>query len=258
MNVGSDGSDGAFNPQSDVTIDLSEASAASWDRPSPDPGKGVYDADEWAVVFILAVNSGLRRTELRTLTWGSVFIDDDSPSVVVRSGYSKHRKGRGGRDERVDIHVDVAAELREWRDGLDRSGPDDPVFPSLKKHTKNAKAVRIYCEAAGIPYRTQDGRATFHSARHCFATRMDEFGIDESVRMEQGRWVRRDMLDNYTSVRRPRIRKAIEAMPAIVGSAAEPQDLRATGTDDAMPKKGRTKIALSHAHDAHHAHSDRG
>lgn len=51
IDVGSDGSDGAFNPVSDVTIDLSTAATASWDTPSPAAGQGVYDADEWAVVF---------------------------------------------------------------------------------------------------------------------------------------------------------------------------------------------------------------
>jgi len=48
---GSDGSDGAFNPQSSLTIDLSLAATGSWDMPSPVPGQGVYDPDKWAVVF---------------------------------------------------------------------------------------------------------------------------------------------------------------------------------------------------------------
>lgn len=64
---GSDGSDGALNCESlgltdcetncteetpcEVQIDLALATTASWDTPSPQPGKGVYDANEWAVVF---------------------------------------------------------------------------------------------------------------------------------------------------------------------------------------------------------------
>ena len=64
---GSDGTDGALdcaalfalNPECGVAcdqgctvqIDLALAADASWDTPSPDPGKGVYDADEWAVVY---------------------------------------------------------------------------------------------------------------------------------------------------------------------------------------------------------------
>jgi hypothetical protein len=51
LNVPSDGSDGAFNPTQSITIDLSQAVTATWNIPSPQPGKGVYDADKWAVVF---------------------------------------------------------------------------------------------------------------------------------------------------------------------------------------------------------------
>lgn len=48
---GSDGSDGAFNPGSDIEVDLSLAASAVWDTPSPVPGQGVFDADQWLVVF---------------------------------------------------------------------------------------------------------------------------------------------------------------------------------------------------------------
>jgi hypothetical protein len=51
---GSDGSDGVFNPQMDVEIDLALAATGIWDTPSPVAGQGVYDPDEWAVVFKFA------------------------------------------------------------------------------------------------------------------------------------------------------------------------------------------------------------
>jgi len=46
---GADGSDGAFAPTESVEIDLSLAPTASWDTPGG--GHGVYDPDQWAVVF---------------------------------------------------------------------------------------------------------------------------------------------------------------------------------------------------------------
>jgi len=51
LDVGSDGSDGALVVSANTEIDLSQAVTASWDTPSPTPGKGVYDPDKWAVVF---------------------------------------------------------------------------------------------------------------------------------------------------------------------------------------------------------------
>lgn len=50
ITIPSDGSDGAFNPVSNVTIDLGQASTASWDAASTQ-GKGIYDPAKWAVVF---------------------------------------------------------------------------------------------------------------------------------------------------------------------------------------------------------------
>ena len=54
----SDGSDGAFNPTANYQFDLSQAASldsqgnpARWDTPSPVPLKGVYDKDQWIIVF---------------------------------------------------------------------------------------------------------------------------------------------------------------------------------------------------------------
>lgn len=49
---GADGSDGPLNITENTTIDLSEAVTAVWDTDnSANAGKGVYDAEKWAVVF---------------------------------------------------------------------------------------------------------------------------------------------------------------------------------------------------------------
>lgn len=49
IDVGSDGSDGVFNPTTSDTIDLALAALGDWD--SPGSGAGVYDSTMWAVVF---------------------------------------------------------------------------------------------------------------------------------------------------------------------------------------------------------------
>ena len=55
LTIPSDGSDGAFNPASNVEIDLSLATsnpAIIWsDSNAGNTGKGIYDRDKWAVVF---------------------------------------------------------------------------------------------------------------------------------------------------------------------------------------------------------------
>lgn len=49
--IPSDGSDGDFAPTESVEIDLGEAADAAWNTASPVAGKGVYDGEQWAVVF---------------------------------------------------------------------------------------------------------------------------------------------------------------------------------------------------------------
>ncbi len=49
LTIPSDGSDGAFNPATNVEIDLGLATTALWNTPGS--GNGVYDAEKWAVVF---------------------------------------------------------------------------------------------------------------------------------------------------------------------------------------------------------------
>ena len=46
-----DGSDGVLNITSNTVIDLSQAVSGVWTNTSGSPGKGIYDATQWAVVF---------------------------------------------------------------------------------------------------------------------------------------------------------------------------------------------------------------
>ncbi len=48
---GANGSDGALNITTNTEIDLSQAATAAWNANPTVPGKGVYDATQWAVVF---------------------------------------------------------------------------------------------------------------------------------------------------------------------------------------------------------------
>ena len=52
VNVPSDGSDGAFSPSGNITVNLSQAVTGAWDASNAaNAGKGIYDPTKWAVVF---------------------------------------------------------------------------------------------------------------------------------------------------------------------------------------------------------------
>lgn len=48
---GADGSDGPFAPTTNIEVDLGAAETGSWNGVNRSPGKGVYDAEQWAVVY---------------------------------------------------------------------------------------------------------------------------------------------------------------------------------------------------------------
>lgn len=48
---GANGSDGELNITQNTVIDLSQAPTGVWDATSPQPGKGIYDPEKWAIVF---------------------------------------------------------------------------------------------------------------------------------------------------------------------------------------------------------------
>lgn len=53
LNVPSDGSDGVFSPTVDIEVDLSQAITGVWsdDNSGANVGRGIYDPNQWAVVF---------------------------------------------------------------------------------------------------------------------------------------------------------------------------------------------------------------
>jgi hypothetical protein len=50
--IPSDGTDGTFSPAANIEVDLSQAVTGTWSDPNgANAGKGVYDAEKWAIVF---------------------------------------------------------------------------------------------------------------------------------------------------------------------------------------------------------------
>src|ERR1700722_8814130 len=62
-----------------------------------------------AFLYLVSAMTGLRASELASLTPESFALDADTPVVAVEAAYSKHRR----RDE-VPLHPDLIRELRPW------------------------------------------------------------------------------------------------------------------------------------------------
>lgn len=73
------------------------------------PAHGGMTGGDRTLLYRLAVETGLRASELQSLTCGSFNFDTHSPTVTVAAAYSKHR-----RDDVVPLRREMVALLQEY------------------------------------------------------------------------------------------------------------------------------------------------
>jgi integrase len=113
--------------------------------------------DHLTPLVLTALNTGLRRGELTSLTWAD--IDLEGGSLTVRSWATKSRLSRT-----VPLNSEVREVLTRWR----RQHPDGRVFPVKDVKTAFSALKR----AAGLP------NFRFHDLRHTFASNLVMRGVD--------------------------------------------------------------------------------
>ena len=121
------------------------------------PSIGTY-FDHLTPMTIVALNTGLRRGELTSLTWNDVNLQ--SKLLTVRAGYSKSQKAR-----HIPLNSEVVDVLKRYQKQHGGEGRLFDVF-SVKK-SWNALMTN-----AGI----RDFR--FHDLRHTFASKLVAAGVD--------------------------------------------------------------------------------
>jgi len=198
-----------------------------------------------AMLYQVAVGTGFRANELRSLTPESFDLDADPPVVTIEAAYSKHRR----RDEQP-IRRDLADLLRPWLKGRPAGEPvfrlPDKTAKMMKKDLKRAK--KRWVEEVKSPevqkerqdsdflaYRNTAGLVVdFHALRHTYISRLVRSGANVKVAQELarhstpmltlGRYAHMEILDHT---------RALDALPSIEHRPAERETARATGTDDA-------------------------
>jgi len=128
---------------------------------------------ERRLIYLLALHTGLRRGEMKTLEWRDVFLDETAPFIRLRASQSKNRKG-----DTVWLHPEIVDELRAKRaEGVKASDLVVQMFPRLR-------AFRKDLAAAAIPFADEFGRRfDLHAARKTFNTRMATSGVPTRAAM---------------------------------------------------------------------------
>ena len=201
---------------------------------------GMAGADR-SILYWLAVETGLRAGEVRSLIRASFALDADPPTVTVDAAYSKRR-----REDTVSLRPALAAELRAFLRMLARAAT---VFPTMPSRQHLAEMFRADLEAAGIAYRDEAGLfADFHSLRHTFISNLAGAGVHPKTAQTLARHSTITLtMDRYSHTLREQEAEALAVLPDLAGPA--PESLRATGTSDPLPvdacATGRERVLAS-------------
>jgi len=155
-------------------------------------------------VYLTAVNTGLRRSELAALQKGDCFLYGDNPYLKARASTTKNNK-----EATKWLNEETAAELRKLV--KPDAALEEPVFeriPDMDQYRKDLAA-------AGIPYvDSQGGRADFHALRHTLGTNLARCGVAPRVAMEYMRHSEMRLTNKtYTDVAQLPLVEAAEMLP---------------------------------------------
>ncbi len=199
-----------------------------------------------ALLYRLAAETGLRKSELRSLTVESFDLADlERASVTITAGYAKNGKThtlpmRPGlakavadflkerKPGRLFAHLDRASEI--IRADLERARA--AWLEEVEDPAERQKRER----SAMLAYKDTGGRvADFHSLRHTFITRLARSGASPAEAKALARHSTITLtVDHYTHLRIEDERKALNALPDLdippKGRGAV-EELAATGTD---------------------------
>ncbi len=199
---------------------------------------------ERAMLYRVAVGTGFRANELRSLKPGCFRLDDDPPCVVLRAASSKHR-----REDVQPIAADLAEALRGW---LADRPTDAPAFNVPEKTAAMMRADLRYALARWIRS-TPDPRlrrvrrdsgtlrppdaagrvADFHALRVSFITALVRGGASVKVAQQLARHSTPTLtLGVYCKLGISDLSGALDTLPRFTPEAPNAERLRATGTYD--------------------------
>lgn len=164
---------------------------------------GKLPADMRSFYTFLAYTA-LRRGSLEALKWEDLRLTGDRPAVIVRAASNKPRV-----NQEFPLRRDVSEMLRSAGKG---KKPGDLVFkvPSIKQHKE-------YLAAAGIEFKTNDGRLDLHAFRKTLQMWMEDAGVDvREASKALGHLHLSTTLKNYRVKREGKAVAGVEKLPRLL------------------------------------------
>ncbi len=231
----------------------------NWLRTVTDNGPERYgiSGHERNLLYATAIQTGLRSGELRSLSRGKMFLDDERPYIVCKAGSTKNRK-----QARQYIKSDLADLLKAH---IATKSPKAPVF-TMPHESNVAEMIRDDLAAARKAWvntvkhdpaerlrREQSDflakenhdseQFDFHSLRHTCGAWLAMAGVHPKVVQAVMRHSSITLtMDTYGHLFPGQEADAVAKLPGMM--ADEPQALAATGTDDAISERGHQRGQL--------------
>ena len=249
----------------ELTYDtIDDAANATRQRLANDPQRIAAleaEGDERALIFKTLALTGLRRSELASITVGQIHLSGPTPYIELHAADEKSRRGAElplRRDLAADLFDWVATKLERLRDeSRRRIGPEGaaavpmklpPATPLFKIPTSILRRLNRDLKAAGIPKIDERGRTVdIHALRHTFGTFLSSSGTAPRTAQAAMRHSSIDLTMNvYTDPKLLDVAGAIESLPELpLKSSPDHESQKATGTlGDAEPlETDRVKFA---------------
>jgi integrase len=172
-----------------------------------------------SAVVTLALNTALRKNEIRTLRWSQ--IDFEKRTLVV--GRSKTAGGSG---RLIPLNQPAFDALVRWAGRLVESQSEDYVFPACeaagierehpdKERIDPSKPIKSWRSAWRAALKRAKLQIRFHDLRHTCITKLAESQASEQTLMAIAGHVSRKMIEHYSHIR-------IEAKRAVLDAIARP------------------------------------
>ena len=231
-------------------------------RHGPNKGKAIAKVNEgrrieleWlgrerALIYKTYLLTGLRMSELASLTVGQLELDGPLPFAVLDAADDKSRCGAD-----IPLRPDLATELRQWLDArlanrqsdARATGTEipDELPPESAVFNVSASLCRILdrdLKFAGIPKKDDRGRTVdVHALRHTFGTHLSKAGVAPRVAQAAMRHSSIDLTMNvYTDPRLLDVHGALDSLPTLSldGTPDATQgEAKATGTANAAARQ---------------------
>jgi integrase len=191
-------------------------------------------------VVTLALNTALRKNEIRTLRWNQI----DFEKRTVTAGRAKTQAGTG---RTIPLNQPAFDAVAKWAGRLVESRPEDYIFPACeaagiererpdKERIDASRPITSWRSAWRAALRRAGLEIRFHDLRHTCITKLAECQASEHTLMAIAGHVSRKMIEHYSHIRMEAKRAALDAIAKPVSDADGAQNWAQS------PQIGKTEI----------------